>query len=245
MSLLMDVLPTRSDSAAANMAVDFLMLQHYPDPERPRWRHYQWRRPAVTFGYGQKIAEIRAAWDHNDISTMELCRRPSGGGIVDHRDDWTYALVIPRRHDLGAAPASESYSVIHQVLAEALQRQNCPAVLQPMAGEALGSSAKRNVPGPSVCFTKAEPADVIRAESGRKIAGAAQKRSKRGLLLQGSIARSEVGEIDWDQFEVDFIAGIAACMNVDTAYPGWPETWDETVDALAEDYASEAWLERR
>ncbi len=240
----MDLLPTRSDSAAANMAVDFLMLQHYPAPENVRWRHYGWYRPAVTFGYGQKIAEVRATLGE-DCAGTELCRRPTGGGIVDHRDDWTYTLVIPRQHDLGAARAAESYTAVHEVLAKALTAQTCPAILQSGAGKlAVDPSSKVNA-GPSVCFTKAEPADVIHDTTRRKIAGAAQKRGKRGLLLQGSIARAEVGVLDWDQFEEEFIAGISKLLGVETNGPGWPDLWDDAVDALADDYASEAWMERR
>lgn len=234
----LDHLPARSDSAAANMAADFLLLQHYPDPLHARWRHYNWHRSAITFGYGQKIADVRAQLGE-EVSLLDLCRRPTGGGIVDHRDDWTYALVIPAKHDLGAARAAESYTAVHQALADTLNAQACPAMLQPP------ESVKPAGKGTAVCFTHAEPADVIHATTRAKIAGAAQKRSKRGLLFQGSIARSAVGEIDWDQFEDDFDAALATLLQESALSASWPETWDETVDALADDYRTEAWIERR
>lgn len=234
----LDQLTVRSNSAAANMAADFLLLQHYPDPTRARWRHYQWHRPAVTFGYAQKIAEVRNQLGE-EVSELELCRRPTGGGIVDHRNDWTYALVIPAKHDLGAARAAESYAAVHQVVANILNNQGCAAILQPP------ETIARVDTGPAVCFTRAEPADVIHATSGQKIAGAAQKRSKRGLLFQGSIDRSAAGSIDWDQFEAEFSEALAQLLREPHAPCPWPEPWDEMVDALAEDYASEAWIERR
>ena len=234
----LDQLPVRSDSAAANMAADFLLLQHYPDPTRARWRHYQWHRPAVTLGYAQKIGEVRQQLGE-DAFDLELCRRPTGGGIVDHRNDWTYALVIPAKHELGAARAAESYRAVHQVVANTLDNQDCPAILQPP--ETIEPAAA----GPAVCFARAEPADVIHARSRTKIAGAAQKRSKRGLLFQGSIARSAVGGIDWDQFETEFGESLGELLQKTNAPCPWPEPWDEMVDALAEDYASEAWIERR
>ena len=234
----LDLLPPRSDSAAANMAADFLLLQHYPNPTHARWRHYHWHRPAITFGYGQKIADVLTQIGP-EAAELELCRRPTGGGIVDHRDDWTYALVIPAKHPLGAAPAGESYTAVHQALSDTLNAQHCPAILQPP--ECVTRADK----GPAVCFTRAEPADVIHATTRAKIAGAAQKRSKRGLLFQGSVARSTVGEIDWDQFEAEFADAIGKILQEPAEPVPWPETWDETVDALAEDYSTEAWIERR
>jgi len=95
----LDLLPHRTAGAAENMAADFLLLQRYPEPAHARFRHYDWRGPAFTFGYGQKIAYVRdqlaalAPGEHPDLT-----RRPTGGGVVDHRNDWTFALVIPRGH---------------------------------------------------------------------------------------------------------------------------------------------------
>lgn len=235
----LDLLPTRADSAAANMATDFLMLQHYPEPGHARWRHYGWRRAAYTFGYAQRIAEVRDQLGEDATREGELCRRPTGGGIVDHRDDWTYALVLPPRHDLGAAPAPESYAAVHRVIARTLVAQGCPARLQ-------SPEAKPATPaGASVCFQRAEPADVIHAETGRKLAGAAQKRGKRGLLFQGSISRSAVGSIDWTEWEARLVEGLSELLQEACSPVSWPEPWDEAIDALAENYASDEWLARR
>lgn len=234
----LDLLPTRSDSAAANMATDFLMLQHYPASAHARWRHYDWHRPAATFGYAQRIAEVRNQLGH-DAPELELCRRPTGGGIVDHRNDWTYALVIPPKHDLGTAPAPVSYAAVHAAIATCLNAAGCPAKLQ--SNEKKPPAA----PGASVCFNQAEPADVIHAETGDKLAGAAQKRGKRGLLFQGSLSRAAVGAIDWDEFEQALLDQLADLLAMPAQSAAWPDTWDESIDGLAEDYASEAWLERR
>ncbi|MFA5057141.1 MAG: lipoate--protein ligase family protein, partial [Opitutaceae bacterium] len=81
------VLPSRTGGAAENMALDFLLLQRYPPAEAVRFRHYEWRGPAFTFGFGQKIAWVRGQLPPE--MSLDLCRRPTGGGIVDHREDWT------------------------------------------------------------------------------------------------------------------------------------------------------------
>src|SRR5690606_34991168 len=111
------LLADRSGGAAENMATDFMLLQRYP-VAAVRLRHYDWHRPAFTFGYSQKIAFVRTQMPADE--PIELCRRPTGGGVVDHHDDWTYSLVIPRGHPLEELPATQSYRLIHESLAVAL-----------------------------------------------------------------------------------------------------------------------------
>ncbi len=121
----LEILPDRSGRAAENMAIDFLLLLRYPRPEAARFRHYGWHAPAFTFGYSQKIENVRAQLPSGE--RLDLCRRATGGGLVDHRDDWTYALVIPRGHALEEARATQSYRIVHECLAAALQAQGVAA----------------------------------------------------------------------------------------------------------------------
>jgi lipoate-protein ligase A len=249
------VLPSRSASAAENMAMDFLLLQRYPENGVARLRSYGWRRPAFTFGYAQKIVHVRAQLQAiaPDSDGIDLCRRPTGGGIVDHREDWTYSLVIPRGHPWEEARALESYRGVHEALAEALRRQDVSAALKAVdasVGEKTENLAP-DVPPKSttmegVCFGRAETFDVIDASSGLKIAGAAQKRTKRGLLFQGSIWRPAVGRaLDWDRFEAEFVSILAEAMAIPAERAPWPEFNEDEVSGLAEQYASSEWIEYR
>ena len=136
--MILHILPERTGGAAENMAVDFLLLQRYPESAAARFRHYAWRSPAFTFGYSQKIAFVRAQLPGG--VGLDLCRRPSGGGLVDHREDWTYTLVLPRGHPLEAERAGVSYRTVHACLAEALHLQGAAAVLQaPLAASEIGA----------------------------------------------------------------------------------------------------------
>lgn len=239
------LLPDRADSAAGNMAADFLLLQHYPEPKAARFRHYDWHRPAVTYGYSQKIAFVRAQLPallgpDTDPADIALCRRPTGGGLVDHRDDWTYTLVLPRGHDLADAPAPISYQRIHADLAAALNDLGRPASLQetcPDCADALPPLPS----GPTVCFTRAEKHDVIDPTTGRKLAGAAQKRSKHGLLCQGSIDRAAVGPLDWDAFHAAFTARLAATLAAESVETPWPDFPEGAHEALTDHYTTPEW----
>ena len=236
--MALEILPTRTVGAAENMALDFLLLQRYPRPAAARFRHYEWRAPAFTFGYAQKIAFVRESLPADQH--LDLCRRPTGGGIVDHRQDWTYALVIPRGHSLEEKRAQESYRSIHEALAAALREHGVPA-------EAKSSAETRDDEPAGICFERAEVHDVIHGHTGAKIAGAAQKRNKHGLLFQGSIDRQAINRtaFDWDRFELTFVAQLAITLGEKASSVPWPDLNEDEVTGLTEQYASPEWLEHR
>lgn len=229
------VLPERASDAAGNMAVDFLLLQRYPEADVVRFRHYAWQRPAFTFGYSQKIADVRARLPAEE--RLDLTRRATGGGLVDHRHDWTYALVLPRKHALFDRPGPTIYQCLHEAMARALQAQGGPVELQRENPETE----------PGVCFARPEVHDVIRSDTTEvKVAGAALKRGKHAILLQGSVWRPAVPELaDWDAFAETFVAELASALAVNARPTGFPEFSPEEEEALVNQYASPEWIERR
>ena len=256
----LEVLPTRIAGAAENMAVDFMMLQRYPRADVCRFRHYGWRSPAFTFGYSQKIAFVRSVLPAG--ATFDLCRRPTGGCVVDHRDDWTFSLVIPRGHPLEEVRATQSYREIHERLAEALRRQDVPAVTQKITATSsdadiatrAGSARARRASGnqdaggalSGICFERAELYDVVHTETGEKIAGGAQKRNKRGLLFQGSLWRPALGrEIETERLLADFVEQLSSALDTPSIEVPWPEFNEDEILNLTENYASTEWIESR
>jgi lipoate-protein ligase A len=220
-SLPLHVLPVRTAGAAENMAVDFLLLQRYPDARAARFRHYDWRGPAFTFGFSQKIAFVRETLAAD--LPADVCRRPTGGGIVDHRNDWTYALVIPRGHPLEEARATQSYRVVHECLAEALL-----ALGQPIEVKAVCEpppDGEECAPGPGVCFQKAELFDVVNARTGAK--------------------KGSVGTLDWDDFGARFVAVLGRALGGEAVETPWPELNEDEVSGLIEQYSSREWIEYR
>lgn len=243
------LLPTRTAGAAENMALDFLLLQRYPGTA-PRFRHYEWRRPAFTFGFGQKIAFVREHLPEGE--TFDLCRRPTGGGIVDHRNDWTYALVLPRSHPLYEERATQSYRVVHECLASALRALGQPTEVK-LACDPEGACASASASAgpdaagatPGICFQRAELHDVINRETRAKIAGAAQKRNKHGLLFQGSIEKSSVPAVDWEDFQIRFSESLAKALGAEPAATPWPDLNEDEVAGLTEQYSDPQWIEYR
>jgi lipoyl(octanoyl) transferase len=240
--MILDVLPERTGGAAENMATDFLLLQRYPESAHARYRHYGWRSPSFTFGYSQKSSFIRSQLSTDGL--FELCRRPTGGGLVDHRDDWTYSLVVPRGHPFEEARATQSYRAIHEALAAALTAAGARVELKPVA-EPMPDGEPGGPAG--VCFQRAEIFDVVHSGTGAKIAGGAQKRNKRGLLFQGSIWKPAAGgdSVDWEKFGEDFVVRLAAALGAQATPTPWPDLNEEEVSALVEQYSSPEWMDFR
>ena len=157
-------------AAAFNMALDEALLEAMPRLQKPVLRFYGWTEPAATFGYFQKFAEVAAA-----TKLRPLIRRPTGGGIVPHDADWTYAAVFPPGHEWHSLKAEESYRRIHDWLRLAFAELKIETELAPCC--------KKTLPGQ--CFVGHEKSDLL--WRGKKIAGAAQRRNKLGLLIQGSV----------------------------------------------------------
>ncbi len=169
--------------AAFNMALDEALLETAMQTGAPVLRFYGWTEPAATFGYFQKYAEVAAT-----TRLRPLIRRPTGGGIVPHDADWTYSAVFPPGHEWHLLKAEASYRCIHDWLRLAFAELNVETELAPCC--------KKTLPGQ--CFIGYEKYDLL--WHGKKIAGAAQRRNKLGLLIQGSVQPPPVplARMDWE-----------------------------------------------
>lgn len=196
--------PSGRHDAAFNMATDEALLEATARLRLPVLRFYGWTEPAASFGYFQKYADIERT-----TLLRPLVRRPTGGGLVPHDADWTYSLSFPTTHEWYSTSAVESYRRIHEWIRAAFAQLNVDAELAPCC--------RKSEPGQ--CFVGYEKSDVL--WHGKKIAGAAQRRNKLGLLIQGSVqppplslqrsdwetAMREVGvkmfEANWREWQTD------------------------------------------
>jgi lipoate-protein ligase A len=154
-------------AAAVNMAVDEALLG---GSTTGVLRFYRWRRPSISFGYFGRYAEAA-----EQLGDREIVRRWTGGGMVPHGNDLTYSIIIPASDALFTRSSPQIYRLVHEAIRSALQANGLAAEL------AAGPAPKVS----DACFANAVRADVMSA--GRKIAGAAHRRTRAGLLHQGSI----------------------------------------------------------
>lgn len=194
--------------AAFNMAMDEALLEALPRLRAPVFRSYGWSQPAATFGYFQKFSEVECA-----TMLRPLIRRPTGGGLVPHDNDWTYSVAFPNGHDWFSLPAVESYRRVHEWIQSAFDLLSVQTELAPCC-----KKIPAGVGLPGQCFVGYEKYDLL--WFGKKIAGAAQRRNKLGLLIQGSVqpppgvergdwqekmlqSASKLFSTDWKRFECD------------------------------------------
>lgn len=149
------------------MAVDEWLLE---TQGAPVLRVYGWLGEWGSVGYFGDLEAAKSA-----LPGLSWVRRWTGGGTVDHRNDWTYTLVSPPGTSLSLARGSESYRMVHEALAAALNDCGVPARLSSGATET----------GAALCFHNPVGHDLLGAD-GRKLAGAGQRRTRFGWLHQGS-----------------------------------------------------------
>lgn len=200
------------------MAVDEWLLETACVPVL---RVYPWEGDWISIGYFGKVSEANELFPGLDV-----VRRWTGGGIVDHRQDWTYTLVVPKGETFASIRGSETYLKIHELLAESLKNERIEVHLSD------GNSAT----GEASCFENPVGHDLVTGVD-RKLAGAGQRRTKFGLLHQGSVAISDGSS----GRAIDFATRLAASFERVEMTPN-PE---ELRKKLILRYGSDEWLERR
>ena len=154
------------------MAVDEAL---FLTADEPVFRSYRWIRPSISFGYFTPWKAVVPQYSGRD-----LVRRWTGGGIVEHGKDFTYSLVFPTG---GILPVTgEFYMFVHQTIEKLLQKSGCPVEMALLPDQVQSGA----------CFEKAVEFDLKLHDE--KIAGAAIRRNRKGLLLQGSVQRLELPE---------------------------------------------------
>jgi lipoate-protein ligase A len=204
--------------AALNMAIDEALLL---STSVPVLRFYRWRRPSLSFGYFGRYAEVADQSDERDI-----VRRWTGGGIVPHGDDLSYSVVLPKADPFFLRSSLEVYAAVHDAIRRALEANKIAATLADQAAPKVSED----------CFANPVRADVLSGE--RKIAGAAHRRSRAGLLHQGSIQRNDLP----GQFREDFARMLCHRFESRTLESNVEE---RAAEIAATKYGSNAWLMRR
>jgi lipoate-protein ligase A len=178
------VLRSGAGNAAWNMAMDEALLEASASLGGPVLRFYSWSEPAASFGYSQKYADVERM-----TLLRPLVRRMTGGGLVPHDADWTYSVALPAGTAWHGLRAVDSYRRMHEWIRAAFSRLG--VVME------LAADCRKALPGQ--CFVGYEQFDVL--WHGRKVAGAAQRRTRHGLLIQGSVQPPPIpiARADWER----------------------------------------------
>ena len=211
--------------ASMNMAIDEALLY---SASIPTIRFYRWRSPALSFGYFGKFSDVAIY-----AAERDLVRRWTGGGIVFHGDDLTYSIVIPASDPVFDESSVVIYEEIHRALCGALAGRDQSAELVTAAHNLrTGDSGSLD----NECFANPVRADVMM--DGRKIAGAAQRRTRRGLLQQGSIQGFAMN--------TDLAEKFAQVLSTNCSeFEINEEVFQRARELVQQKYGTESWLRKR
>jgi lipoate---protein ligase len=172
---------TKIHSAKWNMKWDACYLENL-DPFGSCLLHfYEWKKPSISFGHfidPEKFFEPKKLKEEG----IDLARRPTGGGITFHLWDFAFSFFMGAKHPAFCQDPLENYHWVNRAVLQAI-------------GEFLGERKKRLdftlqkekdlVGSESFCMTHPTRYDVILG--GKKVAGAAQRKTQKGFLHQGTI----------------------------------------------------------
>ncbi len=204
--------------AALNMAIDEAI---FAQAQQPSLRFYGWERPALSFGYFGKFDDVAL-----EAELREVVRRWTGGGIVPHGDDLTYSLVTPTCDPVANEGPAVIYAALHEAIRAALSLEGYVAELAAEAAPKVSDA----------CFANPVRYDLML--EGRKIAGAAQRRTRAGFLHQGSIQLPHLSQ----SFRQRFAALLGKEIRDEKIAPSILQS---AARLAREKYGAESWLRRR
>jgi lipoate-protein ligase A len=234
MSLI--IYPYIEESGPENMATDYSLFQEINSTD-PIFRHYGWHNEEITFGYGQNWSWVSK---QEIIKSRNITRRPTGGGIVKHGQDWTYMLILPNGHSSFLIPALDLYEKIHRAIGKALGQLGHETTLKPCPQK---SEIKAGIPGN--CFLEPVGRDLMSSNGTTKLAGAAMKRTKKGILVQGTIELSGFFNLDLEQLKTSLFSEIEKLVDEKAKVAEWPKGYIDSRACYVEQFSSSSWRENR
>lgn len=179
------IIDTGVASAQANMKIDAKLLEELdPSSASPILHLYDWQTPCATYGHFLDPSE-HLSKECFEKNRLELAKRPTGGGLIFHTNDWAFSLLIPASHEAFSTNTLDNYAFVNHLLAEMIGQligQKAGLSLLPLEPEVKDSRLRH------FCMAKPTKYDVML--DGKKICGGAQRRTRSGFLHQGTLSLS-------------------------------------------------------
>jgi len=176
------IIDTGRASAQKNMDIDCTLLEDAVNTKTPIIHFYEWEGSCATHGYFSKPEQFL---DMNQVMAhgLNLGKRPTGGGIIFHLTDLAFSTIVPASHPAYSLNTLENYAFINNAVIHAIHKFTGNHLNAALYGS---SPEQRDSLSNKFCMAKATQYDVM--IEGKKVGGAAQRRTKDGFLHQGSIS---------------------------------------------------------
>lgn len=180
------------------MAIDEILLKE-PDlviggfEKKPVFRFFYSDKPWLSVGYSVDTRKL------NLESSQPVCKRVTGGGLVQHDKDLMFSIIASKKDDESFESVRLSYLKIHEMLRDALFS---------LGIECDFYRCDENLPRGQECFVYPIATDL--RYKGQKIAGGAQKRSAGRFLHQESI---QLPHLNYEQLSKAILASLQTKFN--------------------------------
>lgn len=176
----MKVIDTGIKTAIEQMQQDEELLKGV---DVPTVRFYQFFPRAVTYGYFIK-PDLWLKTDSGDVA-----RRPTGGGLIFHEEDFSFTVALPLDHPITKLPTLQRYQLINNQLLRVLNFSSI-------------SMLKHRIEDGIDQLCMANPTEYDLMYKQKKIAGAAQRKNRQGFIHQCSLFLLEP---TWERIASDLI----------------------------------------
>lgn len=173
-----NILDTGAASAIKNMEIDIELLKE-AQPS-PVLHLYDWERPSATYGY---FIEPEKYLRPQAFEKMQLAQRPTGGGIIFHVYDFAFSIIIPSIHPAYSVNTLENYAYVNSIVIKTIEKFFGKMVEPKLLPQ---EPVAKDIPSRHFCMAKPTKYDVM--IDGKKVGGAAQRRTKTAFLHQGTIS---------------------------------------------------------
>lgn len=151
-------------SAEWNMKRDVMLFESF-FRDRSGFRLYGWKERCVTVGRNREFPE----------TTLEVARRPTGGGVVFHSYDIAFSFFINDNSPLWHSSVMDTYFEVSEIIRNLLIKKGFEVKYPEGAPE-----GRREM-----CFERAESHELV--INGRKVVGCALLKRGKRFLAQGTI----------------------------------------------------------
>ncbi len=164
------------------MICDYDLLQGLSSTANPILRFYDWEGDCATYGYFIDPGHYFKSAGVEKYG-LHTARRPTGGGIVFHHCDFAFSVLIPAAHPFYGLNTLENYACINNVVIQVVHKW-LKSALKPVL--LTYEDGQDHAQSKHFCMAKPTKYDVML--EGKKVGGAAQRKTRCGFLHQASIA---------------------------------------------------------
>lgn len=159
-----------------NMEIDEVLFKEICVKRKESgFRLFGWDGEWVSFGRNQKPPS----------TSIPSVRRPTGGGIVFHKEDTSFSFFISKVSSLWSFNPMRVYLRITNLIKESLEK----------LGFEISYSHSKEKSGTDYCFERALPHELVMRD--KKIMGCSLVKRKEGILGQGTIMlKFEISEFE-------------------------------------------------